>query len=156
MKSQVRHVLVLMASGLSAGHLPAAEVEPCSLLKLEEVGAVLQGPATMGQPHRVRLNGVTVGGDCFYRSELDRTTVVTLTVDAYPAGHQRATFDRGRQRPHVLDVPNLGDIAYAHAPPNGLQSVTFLRKQTLVTISVVGVGLPEAKELAALAAARLP
>ena len=133
-----------------------AEVEPCSLLTLAEVGAVLRGPATQDRPHRVRTNNVTVGGDCTYRSPINRSLVVTLHVDAYPGGHQRASFERGRQRPHVVGVSGLGDLAYAVTPPSGLQTVTFLQGEVLVSVMAQGLGVAEARQLATLVAARLP
>ncbi len=134
-----------------------AEVEPCSLLTLAEVSVVLNAPATMDRPHRVRRNNVTVGGDCVYRSGRERTTLVTLQVDAYPAGHQRTAFARGRQRPHVVDVSGVGDAAYATDPPGGPKNLTFLQGEVLVTVIVTDpLGVAEARQLATLAAARLP
>lgn len=134
-----------------------AEVEPCSLLTLAEVSAVLNAPAIMGRPHRIRRNNVTVGGDCVYRSEREQTTLVTLQVDAYPAGHQQDAFTLGRQRPHVVDVSGVGDAAYAKDPPSGPKSLTVLWGKVLVTVIVTDpLGVAEARQLATLAGARLP
>ena len=79
MKVRLIALAALLISGGDTQHLTAAEVEPGSLLTLAEVGAVLNAPATMDRPHRIRSNNVTVGGDCFYRSGHDRSLLVPLT-----------------------------------------------------------------------------
>ena len=157
MKMRLIALVALLITGGGAQHLAAAETEPCALLTLAEVGAALKAPATMDRPHRIRSNNVTVGGDCFYRSGRDRSTLVTLTVDAHPSGHQRTSFARGRQKPHVVEVSGVGDAAYADTAPSRPPSVTFLRGDVLVTVTVTDpLGVAEAKQLAMLAAARLP
>jgi hypothetical protein len=148
----------IVPEGPSTGAASAvAEVEPCSLLTLAEVSEVLNAPASMDRPHRVRRNNVTVGGDCVYRSAYDRTTLVTLHVDAYPGGHQRTALARRCQRPYTVDVSGVGDAACAEDPPAGPKSLTFLRGEVLVMITMTDpLGIAEAKELARRAIARLP
>ena len=148
--------LLVLGVTLGAAGPAAAELEPCSLLTLAEVGAVLRGPATQDRPHTVRRNNVAVGGDCSYRSPLNRSIVITLHVDGYPGGHQRAAFEKGRQRPHVTGISGLGDLAYAEAPPSRPVRVTFLKGDVLVWVMAQGLGVAEVRELARLAASRLP
>jgi hypothetical protein len=147
-------ILSLVEGSLAA--TPTVPVEPCSLLTLEEVGAVLHGTATQDRPHVVKINKVPVGGNCVYRSAQNKLIVINLMVDANPSGHQQKAFDMGRQRPHTADVAGLGDRAFTVANPNGPPSITFLRGMILVTINAQGLGINDVKQLASIAAGRLP
>ncbi|MEX5215813.1 MAG: hypothetical protein NW703_16860 [Nitrospiraceae bacterium] len=137
------------------GATPTVSVEPCSLLTLAEVGAVIHGTATQGRPHVVTVNKVPVGGNCVYRSAQNRLLVINLIVDAYPGDKQKA-FENARRRPHVTDLPGLGDRAFTVTNPHGPPSVTFLSGKILVTINVEGLNVDAAKQLASLVAGRLP
>lgn len=148
--------LLLSSPNASAAATPAVAIEPCSLLTLEEVGAVFHGPATQDRPHIVAINKVPVGGNCVYRSAQNKLIVINLLVDAYPGGHQPKAFENGRKRPHVTDLPGLGDRAFTITNPSGSPTVTFLKGLILVTVNVQGLGIGEAKQLATLVAARLP
>lgn len=149
-------ICVLLMADRAFGATPTVAVEPCALLTLEEVGAVLHGTATQGRPHVVKINKVPVGGDCSYRSAENRLVVINLMVDAHPGGHQPKAFETGRRRPHVTDLSGLGDRAYTVTNPNGPPTVTFLRGKILVTIHVQGLDIDAAKQLASLVATRLP
>ncbi len=132
-------------------------VDPCSLVTLDEVSEVLNAPVSMDRPHRVQRNNVTVGGDCVYRSERDRMTLVTLHVDAYPGGHQRTALARRCQRPYTVDVSGVGEAACAEDPPRGPKSLTFLQGEVLVIITMTDpLGTAKARQLARRAGARLP
>ncbi|MGE3154774.1 MAG: hypothetical protein AB7G48_20015 [Nitrospiraceae bacterium] len=145
----------LVALEQTFGATPTVSVEPCSLLTLEEIGAVIHGTATQDRPHVVAINKVPVGGNCVYRSAQNRLLVINLMVDAYPGDKQKA-FENARRRPHVTDLPGLGDRAFTVTNPHGPSSVTFLRGMILVTINVEGLSIDAAKQLAALVAGRLP
>jgi hypothetical protein len=147
---------ILLTVGRSFAGAPAVPIEPCSLLTLAEVGAVLHGTATQDRPHVVAINKVPVGGNCVYRSAQNKLIVINLMVDANPTGHQQKAFDMGRQRPHTADLAGLGDRAFTVTNPNGPPSVTFLRGIILVTINAQGLGINDVKQLASIAAGRLP
>ncbi len=149
-------VCILLTVERSVGGVPAVPIEPCSLLTLAEVGAVLHGTATQDRPHVVKINKVPVGGNCVYRSAQNKLIVINLMVDANPTGHQQKAFDMGRQRPHTADLAGLGDRAFTVTNPNGPPSVTFLRGMILVTINAQGLGINDVKQLASIAAGRLP
>jgi hypothetical protein len=146
----------LLTADRTVGGTPVVAIEPCSLLTLAEVGAVVHGTATQDRPHVVAINKVPVGGNCVYRSAQNRLIVINVMVDAYPGGHQQKAFENGRRRPHVTDLPGLGDRAFTVTNPHGPPSVTFLRGMILVTVNVQDLGINEAKQLAALVAGRLP
>lgn len=146
----------LLTAQRAIGGAPVVAIEPCSLLTLAEVGAVLHGTATQDRPHVVAINKVPVGGNCVYRSAQNRLIVINLHVDAYPGGHQQKAFDNARRLPHVTDLSGLGDRAFTVTNPNGPPSVTFLRGMILVTVNVQNLGINEAKQLASLVAGRLP
>jgi hypothetical protein len=148
--------LLLPSTNESWGATPVVTIQPCSLLTLEEVGSVLHGTATQDRPHLVTVNKVPVGGDCTYRSVQNKLIVVNLMVDAYPGGHQQTAFENGRRRPHVTDLPGLGDRAFAVTNPHGPASVTFIQGMILVTIHVEGVGIDDARQLATRVSGRLP
>lgn len=143
-------------TGRALAAKPTVAVEPCSLLTLEEVGAVVHGTATQDRPHVVAINNVPVGGDCAYRSAQNKLIVINLHVDAYPGGHQQKAFENARRLPHVTDLPGLGDRAFTVTNPNGPPGVTFLRGMVLVTIMAQGLSVDQAKQLATRAASRLP
>jgi hypothetical protein len=147
--------MLLLAEGSSAA-TPGVAIEPCSLLTLAEVGAVLHGTATQDRPHVVKINKVPVGGNCVYRSAQNKLIVINLMVDANPSGHQQKAFEMGRQRPHTADLAGLADRAFTVTNPNGPPSVTFLRGMILVTINAQGLGINDVKQLASIAAGRLP
>jgi hypothetical protein len=147
---------ILLTAEPSVAATPAIPIEPCSLLTLAEVGDVLHGTATQDRPHVVKINKVPVGGNCVYRSTQNKLIVINLMVDANPTGHQPKAFDTGRQRPHTADLAGLGDRAFTTTNPNGPPSVTFLKGMMLVTINAQGLGLSDVKQLASIAAGRLP
>jgi hypothetical protein len=155
MRAHALAALLVLGAGLGAAG-PAAALEACSLLTLVEVSAAARVPVTQDRPHTVRRNGVVVGGDCSYRSPVNRSIVITVHVDGYPGGHQRTAFDRGRQGPHVTSVAGLGDLAYVEAPPGRPARVTFLKGDVLVWVIAQGLGAPEVTQLARHAAGRLP
>jgi hypothetical protein len=152
----ITFVSLSLPAGRTGAGRPTVSIEPCSLLTLEEVGAVIHGTAIQGRPHVVKINTVPVGGDCSYRSVQNKLLVINLMVDAYPGGHQPKAFELARQRPHVTDLSGVGDRAFTVTNPNGPPSVTFLRGMILVTIHVQGLGIDAAKQLASFMVPRLP
>lgn len=152
----VGFLCVLLTADRTFGAKPVVSIEPCSLLTVAEVGAVLHGTATQDRPHVVAINKVPVGGDCVYRSAQNRLIVINLHVDAFPGGHQQKLFENARRLPHVTDLSGLGDRAFTVTNPSGPPSVTFLRGMILVTVMAQGLGINETKQLASLVAGRLP
>jgi hypothetical protein len=147
--------LLLPSTNESWGATPVVTVHPCSLLTLEEVGSVVHGTATQDRPHVVAVNKVPVGGDCTYRSVQNKSIVINLMVDAYPGGHQQNAFENGRRRPHVTDLPGLGDRAFTVTNPQGPATVTFIQGMILVTIHAEGLGIDDARQLATRVSERL-
>ena len=145
----------LLLTGGGALGAPVA-IEPCSVLSLEEATTVLKGPAKQEVPSPIRYQGISTGGTCVYRLRKDPMVTITVRVDATPTGAQRQRFAAGLRRGPAAEFSGLGDRAYTEIRTKGPQSVTFLRGETLTTVTVEGLGIDEAKQVAALVAPRLP
>jgi hypothetical protein len=148
-------VLALVAMSIPANNgLAAAALEPCSVLSAQEASSVIKAPVKQDVPSPIKYQGISVGGTCLYRSQNDWMVTITVRSDATPAGGQRQMFEAGLKR--ATAVSGIGDRAYLEARSQGPSSVTFLRGDTLATVTVEGLGIDAAKSVAVLVAPRLP
>src|SRR5215813_12759081 len=136
------------------GGAASAKFEPCSVLSEQEASAVIKAPVKQEAPSPILYRGITTGGTCLYRSQKDWMVTITVRSDATPAGGQRQMFEAGLKR--ATAVSGIGDRAYVEPRSQGPSSVTFLRGDTLATVTVEGLGIDAAKSVAALVAPRLP
>ncbi len=133
-----------------------ASLEPCSVFSTEEASTVLKGPVKREVPSPIKYKGISTGGTCIYRSQKDPMTTITIRTDATPTGAQKQRFTAGLRSAPAAEFSGVGDRAYTEIRPKGPQAVTFLRGDTLTTVTVEGLGIDTAKHIAALVAPRLP
>ncbi len=143
----------LLLMGINAA-AASTSLEPCSVFTQEEASIALKGPVKAEVPSPIRYRGIQTGGTCVYRLVKDPNVTITVRSDATPTGAQRQRFDAGLRR--AAELSGLGDRAYVEVRPEGPQSVTFLRGDTLATVTVEGLGIDVAKKVAAVVAPRLP
>ena len=153
---------VLGAAGLffaCRNEAPAATVslEPCSVLTEDEASAVLKSPVTRDVPSPIKYKGISTGGTCLYRSQKDSNKAVIVRTDATPTGAQQQRFEAGLRKAKGGELSGIGDRAYfASQVQKGSEALTFLRGNTLATVTALGLGVEEAKQVATLVAPRLP
>ncbi len=153
---------VLSAIGvfLTCSHdAPAAtdSLEPCSVLKEEEAETVLRSSVKRDIPSPIRHKGISAGGTYLYRSQKDSNKTITVRTDATPTGAQKQRFEAGLRKAKGGELSDIGDRAYfASQVQKGSEALTFLRGDTLTTITTVGLEMEETKQVAALVAPRLP
>jgi hypothetical protein len=135
---------------------PASGLEPCSVLTRDEAATLLKGAVTQDVPSPITYRGTSTGGTCSYRRQNDPSLTLVVRTDGTPTGAQQQRFEAGLRRAPAAEFAGVGDRAYAEARPQGPQSVTVLRGDILVTVTVEGLGIDVAKRAAALVAPRLP
>jgi hypothetical protein len=133
----------------------ATSLEPCSVLSADEARAFLNGPVKQEVPSPIRYRGVSTGGTCVYRSQKDSNLVLSIRTDATPTAAQHRQFENGRRRVGGKEISGIGDRAYVEARGSG-HVVTFLRGQTLGTVTVQGLSVDAARKVAARVAGRVP
>ncbi len=135
----------------------SASLEPCSVLSAEEASAILKGPVTREVPSPIHYKGISTGGTCMYRLQKEPMTSVTIRTDATPTGAQKRRFEAGRRHAKGDELSGIGDHAYFESQVlKGSEALTFLRGETLATVTVAGLGVEEAKRVSSLVAPRLP
>lgn len=108
-------------------------------------------------PSPIKYKGVSAGGTCMYRSQKDSNKSITVRTEAAGTGDQRRRFEAGLRHSRGGEFPGIGDRAYFGSQVlKGSEALTFLRGETLTTITVAGLGVEEAKQVASLVAPRLP
>jgi hypothetical protein len=149
----MKALLMAFLSLVLSAAVYAAGTDPCAWVTEAEVGSALGVSAVRhSKPHRVTVNGVSVGGDCFYASKHADRSRVAISVDQYPGRNRRAFFERQRHRPNMVDVNGVGDGAYAFVSPLGFVQLTFLKGDTLVTVSLQTKGQRDALSVAKIIA----
>ena len=133
-----------------------ASLEPCSILSPQEAGNVLKGPVKQEVPSPIKYKGISTGETRTYRSQKEPLVTITVRTDATPTGAQKHRFQAGLRRVQAAEFSGVGDRAYTEVRPKGPQKVTFLRGDTLTTVTVEGLNIDDAKAIAALVAPRLP
>jgi hypothetical protein len=146
--------LVASCGGDSPGG--TASLEPCSVFLAEEARSVLKGPVKQEVPSPIKYKGLSTGGTCVYRLQKEPMTMITIRTDATPTGAQKQRFAAGLRHAPAAEFSGLGDRAYTEIRPKGPQAVTFLRGDTLTSVTVEGLSIEVAKQVAALVAPRLP
>ena len=142
-------MLALMsASPVLAGGGANQKTDPCLLVTPAEIGQALQDKVGNGQN--------SGAGDCNYRGASGYDSQVTVAVDENPG---RAEFFASQASQSNAKRFDIADGAYAFDSPAGFTSVTLLKGQTLVTITLSKPNLARrvdaAVALAKQAAARL-
>lgn len=137
------------------------ELGPCSLVTEDEVSSVFGTPFSQPQrPHLVRSNEILISGDCYYRSDRDLSTQVTVHINSYPGQSKKHMLSMTRKRmPGGKTISGIGEDAYVTATGGGLASIDFCQGDTLVSIMVTAPGNIDRKgiaiALAEIAAERL-
>lgn len=134
-----------------------SSLEPCSVLSPEEASSVLKGPVKQEVPSPITYKGLSTGGTCMYRLQKEPMVSITVRTDATPTGAQRRRFEAGLRKSRGGEFSGIGDRAYFESQVlKGSEALTFLRGDTLTTVTVAGLGIEEAKRVASLIAPRLP
>lgn len=134
-----------------------ASLEPCSVFSAEEASAVLKGPVKREVPSPIKYKGISTGGTCMYRLKKEPMTSITIRTDATPTSDQRRRFEAGLRKARGGEFAGIGERAYFESQVlKGSEALTFLRGDTLTTVTVAGLGVEEAKQVASLVAPRLP
>ena len=148
---------LFFACGSSDASANTVSLEPCSVLTEEEASAILQSPVKRDVPSPIKYRGISTGGTCLYRSQKDSNKVIIVRTEATPTGAQKPRFEAGLRKAKGGEFSGIGDRAYfASQVIKGSEALTFLHGETLTTVTVAGLGLEEAKQVAALVAPRLP
>jgi hypothetical protein len=167
MKARASPSLVLFSSTIGlllscgsespGGSGSSFSLEPCSVFSAEEASKVLKGPVKQEVPSPIKYKGVSAGGTCMYRSQKDSNKSITIRTEAAGTGDQRRRFEAGLRHSRGGEFSGIGDRAYFESQVlKGSEALTFLRGETLTTITVAGLGVEEAKQVASLVAPRLP
>lgn len=134
-----------------------ASLEPCSVLSAEEASEILNGPVKQEVPSPIRYKGISTGGTCMYRLQKDSNKTITVQMDATPTGAQKRRFEAGLRHARGGEFSGIGDRAYFESQVmKKSEALTFLRGETLTTVTVTGLGAEDAKKVAALVVPRLP
>jgi hypothetical protein len=150
-------VLTLLLSHGREGPAGPSSLEPCSVFSAEEASRVLQGPVKQDVPSPIKYKGISTGGTCLYRSLKDANRSITIRTDATPTGAQRRRFEAGLRKARGGELSGIGDRAYFESQVlRGSEALTFLRGDTLTTVTVAGLDAEAAQQVAALVAPRLP
>jgi hypothetical protein len=150
-------LLLFCGSQSLGGSDNSAPLEPCSVFSAEEASKVLNSPVKQEVPSPIKYKGVSAGGTCMYRSQKDSNKSITVRTEATGTGNQRRRFEAGLRHSRGGEFPGIGDRAYFGSQVlKGSEALTFLRGETLATVTVAGLGVEEAKQVALLVAPRLP
>lgn len=150
-------LLLSCCSDAPGGSEGSASLEPCSVLSAEEASAILKGPVKQEVPSPIKYKGISTGGTCMYRLQKAPMTSITVRTEATPTGAQQQRFEAELRHARGGEFSGVGDRAYFESQVlKGSEALTFLRGETLATVTVAGLGVEEAKKVAALVAPRLP
>ena len=130
----------------------SSSLEPCSVLSADEAGRLLMGPVKQEVPSPIKYKGISTGRNLYVLIPKGMNKSITVRTEATPTGAQRQRFEAGLRKAPGGEVSGIGDRAYIDGRPG----VTFLRGETLATVTVEGLGIEEAKQVAAMVAPRLP
>ncbi len=111
------------------GEAPSSQssnVGACRLVTVSEVASVVYAPVSGGPDVRVRDNG------CLFRSVLSSLDDVAISM-RQNAGAFFENNRKGKQS-HIVNVPGIGDQAYAEVLAGGALELHFLRRSTWITI----------------------